>query len=557
MLRLLVLCLLFCTSVGIARASDAAPNRPTLVLVISVDQFSANLFEEWRPRYTAGIARLANGIVYSSGYHTHALTDTCPGHSVLLTGKHPNKTGIVANLFTDARGKTTYCVADQTVTLAHDASVRPVGPANLMATTLGDWLKEQSPKSRVLAISGKDRAAITLGGHRADGVYWVVPSYGFTTYVRPGTGPAAALAPLSSLNARSAAIWRHPPVWTYRHPDCKAAAGTWSFGQVSWQSKLPPVGWDQSGSAEVDEKEIAARVMMSPLLDELTATGASELVRQLDLGRGPDPDLLAVSFSGTDYIGHHFGTRGPEMCEQMYRLDAAIGRLLTELDRRHIDYIAVLTADHGGSDFPERLSKLGYPRAQRLPDEDILGRVNRIVMTQLGLPSPPLSGSIDEQTLHVERAGREGVLDSVVKALRAQPEVVAAFTREELLNTPIHAGVAPEEVPLKERYAMSVFPERSADVLVALEPLVYPLDVPRSSKDYIETHGSPWDYDRRVPIVFWWSGARSETRYIPVETVDIAPTLAAVIGISAPQDVDGRCLPLDVGRRSICPCETR
>ena len=361
------------------------PKGPVLVLVISVNQLSANLFEVG-PRFTAGMARLAQGIVYSSGYHTHALTE---------------------------------------------------------------------------------------------------------------------------------------PVRT--------------------------------GSANIDTKEIAARVMMSPVLDELTAIGAAELIHQFDLGRGPDPDLLAVSFSGTDYIGHHFGTRGPEMCEQMYRLDAAIGRLLTDLDRRHVNYIAVLTADHGGSDFPERLSRLGYPRAQRLPEEDILGRVNRIVMSQLGLPNPPLSGSIDEQTLHVKGAGHEGVLDSVVKALRAQPDVAAAFTREELLSTPIHAGVAPEEVPLKERYAMSVFPERSADVLVALKPLVYPLDVPKSSKDYIETHGSPWDYDRRVPILFWWSGARSETRYIPAETVDIAPTLAALIGISAPQDLDGHCLPLEITQRSLCP----
>ena len=145
----------------------------------------------------------------------------------------------------------------------------------------------------------------------------------------------------------------------------------------------------------------------------------------------------------------------------------------------------------------------------------------------------------------------------MVKALEQQPEVVAAFTREELLHTVIHRGVAPEEVSLEERYAMSVYPGRSPDVLVALQPLVYPLKVPQSSKDYIETHGSPWDYDRRVPILFWWPGIRAERRYIPVETVSIAPTLAALIGVTPPPDEDGDCLPLSAGRWGSCPQRAR
>lgn len=535
-------------------AGPAAP-QPTLVLAISVDQYSANLYEDWRPRYAQGLARLSRGIVYSSGFQTHAITDTCPGHSVLLTGKHPNHTGIVDNELTAPDGSTFYCVTDTSVSLAHDPKARPVGPANLMTSTLGEWLKAHSPTSRVVAISGKDRAAITLSGHHPDAVFWIAPGYGFTTYIAPGADAAQALAPLAALNARLRGTWEHPPAWTYRHAACRRFEEHWEFNGLGWDSRLPPQGWSDTrvASTPAERKQAAAHVVGSPLLDEMTAQGARELIRRFDLGKGPAVDLLAVSFSGTDYVGHRFGTRGPEMCEQQYRLDAAIGGLLAELDQRHVHYLVMLSADHGGSDFPERLARHGYPAATRVADEELLGRVNRSLMQELGLTEPPLTGSIDEQTVHIAAADRDRVRQAAVRLLRAQPEVAAVFTREELLATPaLEHGIAPEEVSLQQRFALSVYPGRSPDLLIALQPLDYPLDRPKSpGTDYLATHGSPWDYDRRVPILFWWPGIAGETRYLPVETVSIAPTLAALIGVPAPQDLDGDCLPLGPGA---APC---
>jgi predicted AlkP superfamily pyrophosphatase or phosphodiesterase len=319
--------LLSCAMLALSFLASAPPSalaksaKPKLVVAISVDQFSANLFDEWRSRYSQGLARLTQGTVYSSGYQTHAGTETCPGHSTLLTGKHPNKTGIVSNSYRDPdTGHSIYCVNDPDVVLAHDPNASPVGPKRLMATTLGDWLKDASPKSRVVAVSGKDRAAITMAGHRADGTFWFVGGVGLTTYMAPGSTPSVALAPVAGFNKRIAKVWTTKPQWTYQNADCRAAAADWTFSGKPWTSQLPPVGWGESS----DPKQIASEVMASPIVDDLTGQAALALVRYYRLGQGEAPDLLAISFSATDFVGHRYGTRGPEMCDQMHRLDGTI-----------------------------------------------------------------------------------------------------------------------------------------------------------------------------------------------------------------------------------------
>jgi predicted AlkP superfamily pyrophosphatase or phosphodiesterase len=536
---LVALVALAATLIG-SPAAAAPEGPPKLVVAISVDQFSANLFDEWRDRFTGGLARLSSGVVYRSGYQTHAGTETCPGHSTLLTGKHPNKTGIVANTYRDpTTGRQVYCLFDPTVTLAHGPKASPVGPQRLMATTLGEWLKAKSPQSRVVSVSGKDRGAITMAGHSPDGVFWLAGGFGFTTYMPPGTDPAKALEPVAKVNRDIADVWRKRPEWSYRRADCKAAVRTWRLGDVDWESRLPPLRYGESD----DPKIIATNVTESPMADELTGEGAVALIRHFRLGRGPAPDLLAVSFSATDRIGHRYGTRGPEMCEQLHRLDAVVGRLLSEIDALGVPYLVVLTADHGGTDFTERLAAQGYT-AERLSGPAIMSRVNTALMAQFGLSEPPVTGTPEEANIKPLAAGvdRAALTAAAARTLAAQPEMAAAFTQAELLATPIRKGAPPEEISLQERFAMSVYPGRSPDILGTLQPLANLW--PATPGEGVAGHGTPWNYDRRVPMLFWWPGAAADERYIPVETVDIAPTLAAALGLDAPSDLDGRCLPL-------------
>ena len=234
---------LFSGALSAAIPAVAAPEKPhpRLVVVISIDQFSANLFEQYRGEFKGGLGRLAReGVVYPSGYQSHGMTETCPGHSTLLTGKHPNKTGIVANDFYDlAAGQKSYCLSDPSVTLAHDAAAKGVSPKLLLATTYGDWLKAASPKSRVYAVSGKDRGAIAMAGHQGDGVFWLQQGFGFTTWVQPGQDPKARLAPVAALNARLAANASKEPAWTYAYKACAAKEGDFVTGERAWRAALP------------------------------------------------------------------------------------------------------------------------------------------------------------------------------------------------------------------------------------------------------------------------------------------------------------------------------
>ena len=532
-------------------APAAAAPAPRLVVVISVDQLSGDLYDKWRGRFTGGLKRLSEGLVYPSGYQTHAATETCPGHATLLTGKRPNKTGIVANNYRDpATGKQVYCLFDPTKALAHGGTQPPVGPQRLLATTLGDWLKQASPASRVVAVSAKDRGAIAMAGHNPDGVFWIQPGFGFTTYVTPGADVARALAPVRALNAETAEVWRRRPTWTSEHAECRALASDWVLGGKPWRSQLPPTGF----GASADEAAIRNDVMGSPIPDALTLQAAQRLIRHYDLGRGRGVDLLAVSFSATDYIGHRYGSQGPEMCDQMHRLDALIGRLLADLDARKVPYLVVLTADHGGSDFTERLNAQGYPGARRIDDKAGLERVNRALMAELGLDVPPLTGTMEDVFVTARTPEAHGrIAAAAARLLTAQPEVAAAFTQEDLLATPILKGKPADEVSVRERLAMSTYPGRSPDLSAALQP--YSTRAAAIPGGYVAGHGSVWNYDRRVPILFWWKGAPRQTRFLPVETVDIGPSLAAVLRLTPPADIDGRCLPLADRAPGACVAE--
>ncbi|MCE3288252.1 MAG: alkaline phosphatase family protein [Caulobacter sp.] len=507
---------------------------PKLVVVISVDQFSANIFNQYRGRYTAGLRSLADqGLVYINGYQTHSGTETCPGHSTILTGKHPNKTGIPANDWLDpVTGKSVYCLSVPANTLAGGLTGGngPVGPDNLKASTLGDWMKEAGTGGRVFAIAGKDRGAIAMAGHKADGVFWWREGFGFTTYVEPGQTDEQRLAPVKAINADLKARFEgKPATWDYQ------------IAGQTWQSRLPPA------KIQFDN---------TPLLDEVTVEGAIRLIDEQKLGAGQATDVLAVSLSATDRIGHGAGTQGPEMCEQQFRLDAAIGKLLAAARAVPGGAVVVLTADHGGSDFPERQAERGFPQAQRY-DPEVLVQLNTALKAQFKLKTNPVifDGSglyvVDDRNVRLPEPLRSKIARAAVEWLSVKPGIAAVYTLDELLRVPLRPGVSPEEVTVKERAAMSAVAGRSPDVIVILEPGMSPLRARIGGA--LSTHGSPWDYDRRVPILFWWSGAQGQERFYPIETTDIGPTLAHLLNLTPPADVDGRCLDLGGFAVAACP----
>jgi hypothetical protein len=518
-----------------------APPPPKLLVVISVDQFSANLFDEYRPQFTAGLAKIASGTVFRDGFQAHANTETCPGHSTILTGDHPAHTGIVANAWIDqsiARAdKTVYCAEDERAPGSSSLHYR-VSADHLLVPTLGDLMKQRWSASRNVAVSGKDRAAVMMSGHRVD-QRWYWDGRQFTTDLAGTAVPAV----VPKVNAAVAAALAQPRPALEPPPFCQSKARA-----VAVEGGGKPVGLGQFARAAGD----AAALRGSPELDGDTLALAGGLVDEMQLGRGPAPDLLSIGLSATDYIGHEYGTEGEEMCLNLLELDREIGDFLALLDSRGIDYAVALTADHGGKDIPERERLAGVTDAARVDASLSAAVMGPKLAGQLGIAGPGLLGNESFGDMYIDHrlpeADQKRLLDSAVRAYRAHPQVEAVFTAAEIAATPLPSG-PPDKWSLIERVRASYYAGRSGDFFVVLKKDITP--IAETSHGSVATHGSPWDYDRRVPILFWRPGFRGATLTVPVDTVDIMPTLAALIELPVSAgSVDGHCLD---GTPSFCP----
>ncbi|MGB3845236.1 MAG: alkaline phosphatase family protein, partial [Sphingopyxis sp.] len=294
------------------------------------------------------------------------------------------------------------------------------------------------------------------------------------------------------------------------------------------------------------------RFLASPEADgAVLATGAA-LRAARKMGEGETTDLLILGLAATDYVGHGTGTEGSEMCLQMTGLDRELGDFFARLDATGIDYAVAMTADHGGHDLPERNRQNAWPAAERVDpalDPAVLGKA---VAEKLGLPQPLLLGDGGDYYLSkaLTAAQRKAALAEVLPRLRAHPQVEAVVTREELEAHAISKR-SPDVWTLMDKLRASYNPQRSGDFIIALKPRVTP--IPEPGIGYVATHGSVWDYDRRVPILFWRKGLAGFEQPNAVMTVDILPTLAALIGLPVDANkIDGRCLDLISGPESSC-----
>jgi predicted AlkP superfamily pyrophosphatase or phosphodiesterase len=523
--------------------APARPEPPKLILAISVDQFSADLFARYRRYFTAGLARLQQGAVFPSGYQSHAATETCPGHSTLLTGMRPAHTGIVANMWYDSTiaraDKRIYCAEDERD--AASTSKDPVVSAvHLKVPTLGERMKAAWPASRNVAVSAKDRAVVMMGGHAIDAAYWWKGSAFVSFAGHELSGAAKAENTATAATVKAGAPTLALPAW------CAAA-----------DAEVPVKDFKMGTGRFLLEANKPDAFRVSPRIDAATGDLAARLVEEMKLGQGTAPDLLSVSFSATDYVGHAYGTGGAEMCIQLAELDKTIGRLFAALDARKIDYAVVLTADHGGIDTPERLDRQAYPAATRADKALTPDALGKAITAKTGISTvsgPLLLGDGPAGDYYVNKSltpqQRTEVTAALMAILVADPQVAEAFTSQQLSAEPMPTG-NPQDWSLLQRVRASFDAERSGDVVSLLKRGVIP--IPDPAPGYTATHGSAWDYDRRVPMLFWRKGLTGFEQPVPVETVDIAPTLAALVGLAVPAGTfDGRCLDIDGGAGDTC-----
>lgn len=529
-------------SLALATLLPLAAQAPTrLVVVISVDQLSEASVASMAPQFKGGLARLLKeGVRYTQAYHAHASTETGPGHSVLLSGRHPAATGIPENEWMDTcSGQQVYCVSDINSPVLESPKDN-ASPSHFRAHTLGEWLRAASRENRSFALTGKDRSAILMAGHQADGVYWWNARVGFTS---------------------SAAYLPALPAWlktfnTQLMTRLKDQAITWSAldGQDHPSEAPGGVGagilWGLPKAIKPAGIEMAkaGAFNASPYFDEVILEAAETLMKAEHLGHGKGTDVLALGLSATDYVGHRYGTRGAEMEDQLLRLDALLEGFLNRLRKAVPSAWVVLSADHACADFPERMQANGLlpkDRAFRLDARTALFQpLSRAlqarfhIMAELLLPGgDPKHIRLNAEALKAAGVSRDDAQKAIREWLAAQPFVEASITREALMAMRLEdlKGLDPTALSMEQRLRLSYVPELGGgDVVVAFKPhlLWIPLSFPA-------THGSPHDYDRHVPLVFWGGAWPARQITTPVSTVDLAPTLAEALRLTVPEPIDG------------------
>jgi predicted AlkP superfamily pyrophosphatase or phosphodiesterase len=532
---------------GTSAYAQTAQPAPKLIVAISVDQLSADLFAEYRAKFTGGLKRLSSGVVFPSGFQSHAATETCPGHSTILTGARPARNGIIANDWqnpastrTGADGKPdyrVYCAEDESVA-GSNASNYTVSAVHLKVPTLGDRLKSKNKDTRIVAIAGKDRAAVMMGGHAIDQAWWWGKD-GFVTFKDSDKKPPIGLA---AINTRAKSLIAKPPLPALP-AQCQGYARAVAIDGGQSVGKLTKL-------AAGDARAIRA----TGDLDQMTLDLARATMTEMKLGKGTATDVLAIGLSATDYVGHKFGTGGAEMCAQIFALDAMLGRFLNAVDAAGVPYLVVLTADHGGHDLPERNKQNGIADAERVDAALMPSAVGAVVAKALDLKGDTLLGEAPFGDIYVSQAvapeKRSEVRDAAMKVYREHRQVEAVVDGEFLAQLPMPTG-DPDSWTVVDRARASYHAGRSGDFIVLLKSRVTP--IPSSGLGYVATHGSPWNYDRRVPILFWRKGMKGFEQPNGVETIDIMPTIAALIGLDVPKaEIDGRCLDLVAGEATSC-----
>src|SRR5213595_3045936 len=341
--------------------------KPRLVVVITVDQLRPDYLERYRPQLLGGFAMLLKtGASFTDAYQDHAVTETAPGHSTILSGRWPVHTGITRNLAG---------VQDQAAPLI-GVNGPGASPARFRGTAFFDWLKAADPGARALSISGKDRGAILPIGRAKERVYWYFGGF-FTT---------------SRYYADSLPTWVR--VFNGQRIPFRAAGTQWTLFLPERDYPEPDsVPYENQGRDFVfphrlpsDSGQAALAFIATPTMDSLTLAFALEGTRALRLGVRGTTDLLAVSLSTTDYIGHAYGPDSREIHDQVLRLDRYLGRFFEQLFVRHggSNVLIVLTADHGVTPFPEHSRALGRSGAVRVTPDSLIQSVNAALDARAG-----------------------------------------------------------------------------------------------------------------------------------------------------------------------------
>lgn len=542
----------------LAAASQANANKPRLVLQITVDQMRGDLIDRYQNHIGEGgfAYLLENGAKFVNAHHPHANTETIVGHTTLSTGTIPAIHGMVANLWFDRKtGLPFYNVQDADYPLVgakgidNEKEIDPTqraattdgrSPLGINSSTISDEIALHfGPASKIFGVSVKDRGAIAMAGH-AGQAYWFSKSEGrFVTssFYRDDYPNWMAEWDSKGLVASYA-----DQDWTLEND-----VSTYAFGtrdNQPWEGDLPGFGrvfphkWGAS-----DSDYFTTLLTLSPAGDQITADFAETLIDNEGLGQDEIPDYLSVSLSSTDYVGHFFGPSSLEAEDNFAKLDKTLADLLAHIDERVglENTLIVLSADHGGAEHPDYLATMGikaglfdFAEVDKQPGFERLNEMFGVGESLIDSFSNPYV-YLNKALIAEKDLDEKAVENAVAKELAKLAGIAYAISSSSLRDGSF-AQTAVSEAVLKNFH-----PDRSGDVYVVFEPHWY-----IAAMDGITvtaTHGSPWTYDTFVPLIFVGPGIEPQTVARRVETIDVAPTLAALLGTKPPSGSVGLVLP--------------
>ena len=549
----------------------AQPARPRLVLVIVVDQFRADYLERFGDLFAAngGLRRLMrDGAQWTNTNYDHMPTYTAPGHATIMTGAWPAETGIIAN---DWYERETGCVVSNASDpedkytkecrpeksrwqlFGGGTGERASSPRRLIASTVGDEMRlVTNNRSKVIGISGKDRGATLPAGRHANAAYW--------------------FSPFTGNMVTSNYYFNQPPAWVARYNEARPAD---KYCGMEWARLLKDAGeyerragedappWENIGPVK-DTNTFPHRIAgsptdasaacwsvldYSPFSNDLLVQFARTAIENENLGGDADTDVLSVSFSANDYVGHRFGPYSHEAMDITLRTDQQIGTLLDFVNAKVglQNTLVAFTSDHGVAPIPEHASALGLTGG-RIGNSDIMNAARNAVRARFGrkdeakdstadyVSEPLMNGNIFFNTVALKRDGinREEMERVVLEAVLTVPGINRAFTRTQMETGSISTGDV-----IARRVLHGFHPRRSGDVILVQEPFKY---FSEGANPIPATHGSPFSYDTHVPLIIMGQGVAAGRYTQSATPADLAPTLSTLLRIQAPSNSVGRVL---------------
>jgi len=505
-------------------ASDAAASRPTaaddgppvrLVLLVAVDQFRPDYLSRFGPPSAGLQTLLTQGAVFTDAYLEHAVTVTAVGHSTMLTGATPAVSGIIENVWYERSTRSTVeSITDRDVQIVGGTGSAGIGasPRRLLVPTLGDQIKLASASAvgtphapRVVGISLKDRSAILPAGHAADAAYF----FRSGRFVTSSYYRAALPQWVEEINAR-------------RIPEAYAGK-RWAFEGGERPYPATP------GAA------LDTAVTASPAGNDLVVAMATAALEHEQLGQRGVTDVLTVSFSSNDSVGHAYGPESPEVRDITRQTDRQVQALLDEVERRVGlgRTLVAFTTDHGVAPLPETAAGLRIPGG-RFQTSTLSVAVETALEEKFGAGPWVTRGALPSLYLDHDLVASRGVEPAEVRRVAAAaaatvPHVARVYTRDAILSGSVSRDL------ISERVTRAYHRERSGDLHVILDPHWTTAAVGTS-------HGTPYGYDAHIPLILMGPGIVPGTYRDRVALNDLAPTLAAVLGVEAPSGSQGRVL---------------